>query len=165
MPDSWLCITGLRRCKWRCEQVLQEDTQIASLSTFPFRAENDQFANSYGERGCISCRVAPRSGSLVMCQPCYDRALRTAPIIIEVPEDHENYKSGGPTTFRSLGSETDQSTVADQFKQSWRHGTTCPEVRAVYKIVNSTASVTKYEQYLCDWLSFISDVPSVYQVG
>ena len=29
-----------------------------------------------------------------MCQPCNDRALRMAPAVIEVPEDHENYKSG-----------------------------------------------------------------------
>ena len=34
-----------------------------------------------------------------MCQPCNDGALRMAPAIIEVPEDHENYKSGNLLGF------------------------------------------------------------------
>ncbi|KAF9643753.1 hypothetical protein BDM02DRAFT_1355394 [Thelephora ganbajun] len=84
----------------------------------------------WGERGCIFCRAAPRNGTLAMCQPCYDRALHMAPVVIEVPEDHENYKS-----------------VAAQFQQSWRHNTACPQVRAVYKIVNTAANLKKYEQY------------------
>jgi len=37
-----------------------------------------------------------------MCQPCHDRALRLAPVIIEVPEDHEDYKSGNLIEIRWL---------------------------------------------------------------
>jgi len=85
----------------------------------------------WGEHGCIFCRAAPRNGTLVMCQPCNDKALHKAPVIIEVPRDHQNYTS-----------------VEAQFQQSWRHKTTCPEVRAVYKIINTTASSDKYEKYL-----------------
>jgi hypothetical protein len=51
-------------------------------------------------------------------------------------------------SVRSLTMETDQRTVSTQFQQSWRHGTICPEVRAVYKIVSTTASLRRYEQYL-----------------
>ena len=46
------------------------------------------------ESGCMSCRGAPTDGSTVFCQPCHDRFLRTAPMIVEVPRDHERYKSG-----------------------------------------------------------------------
>lgn len=85
-----------------------------------------------------------------MCHPCHSKALRLAPVIIEVPQDHENYKSG--TWFRSINWRwsTDQCTVKSQFQQSWRHPTTCPEVRAVYKIVITTTSQSKYDEYQCD---------------
>ena len=69
-------------------------TDSKSFFSLLFRSGNDKYVNRWGERGCISCRAAPRNGQLVMCQPCHDSALRTAPAIIEVPEDHENYKSG-----------------------------------------------------------------------
>ena len=150
LPDSWLCITRIRRRQWRCEQVLQEDSQTASLFFSPFRSQSDKSVSRWGERGCISCRAAPRSGTLVMCQSCHDDALCVAPVIIEVPGDHENYKSGRLTASLPSVRETDQTTVSTQFQQSWRHGTTCPQVRAVYKVVNTTASLDEYEQYLCD---------------
>jgi hypothetical protein len=94
LSNSRLRITGVRGRKWSPEQILQEDAQTASLSPFPFPFEIDNLASSWGERGCISCRAAPKSGTTIMCQPCHDRALRVAPVIIEVPEDHENFKSG-----------------------------------------------------------------------
>jgi len=83
-----------------------------------------------------------------MCQPCHDNAVGMAPALVEVPEDHDNYKSGERRVFQLLTRETDTFAVEKQFQQTWRHGTTCPEVRAVYKIINTTASLKKYEQYL-----------------
>lgn len=85
----------------------------------------------WGEQGCISCRAAPRNGQAVMCQSCHAYALERAPAIIKVPEDHKTYKS-----------------VESQFKQTWRHKTTCPEVKVIYKIVVSEASLKQYQQYL-----------------
>ena len=55
------------------------------------------------ERGCISCRAAPVNGPSILCQLCHNDALRVAPVIIEVPEDHDGYKSGMPTTLQWLG--------------------------------------------------------------
>ena len=81
-----------------------------------------------------------------------------APVLIEVPKDHENYHSGMLIISRSLAVETYQIVVATQFQQSWRHGTACPKVRAVYKIINTAASQWKYEQYLCGRPRIISDV-------
>ena len=42
--------------------------------------------------------------------------------------------------------------VASQFRRKWLHDTECPEVRAIYKIVNTTKNFVKYEQYrfVCD---------------
>ena len=116
----------------------------------PFRSQSNKSASRWGERGCISCRASPWNGTLVMCRPCHDGALRVAPTIIGVPEDHEFYKCGKLTASRSLARETDRSTVAQQFERAWRHSTTCPKVRAVYKIVNTTAILDNYERYLCD---------------
>jgi len=49
---------------------------------------------TWGKHGCISCRRAPTNGVTVFCKPCHDKVLRMAPMIVEVPEDHERYKSG-----------------------------------------------------------------------
>jgi len=84
-----------------------------------------------GEQGCISCRTDPSIAKSVLCQACYDDALSRAPALIQVPNDHKNYKS-----------------VVRQFKHTWRHKTTCPEVKAVYKIVVADASMTQYQEYL-----------------
>ena len=69
------------------------------LLFFQFPFTNDGPLNSWGERGCISCRAAPMIDASVLCQPCHDTALSTAPVIIEVPEGHNTYKSGTLTTF------------------------------------------------------------------
>ncbi|KAF9790510.1 hypothetical protein BJ322DRAFT_1104161 [Thelephora terrestris] len=92
---------------------------------------NDQSVSRFREQGCISCRAAPSTDKSVLCQPCHDDALSRAPALVRVPEDHKNYKG-----------------VQKQFTQTWRHKTTCPEVKAVYKIVVSEASMTQYQQYL-----------------
>ena len=67
--------------------------QVSSTLT---RAQNNTSANRLGERGCISCRVAPRNGGAILCQICYDDAISTGPVLIEVSEYHESYKSGTP---------------------------------------------------------------------
>ena len=40
------------------------------------------------------------NGQSILCQDCHNRALRVAPVIIEVPEDHESYENGMPTVLR-----------------------------------------------------------------
>ncbi|KAF9790512.1 hypothetical protein BJ322DRAFT_395524 [Thelephora terrestris] len=85
----------------------------------------------WGEHGCISCRAAPGSGASILCQSCYDNELRRAPAIVQVPVDHNRYKS-----------------VESQFKKSWRQGTPCPEVQAVYKVVVTEESQKRYKLYL-----------------
>jgi len=85
----------------------------------------------WGEYGCISCRAASRSNESVLCRPCYDDELSRAPTIIQVPGDHKNYKS-----------------VELQFKQTWRNNPSCPEVKAVYKVIVPEASLKQYDQYL-----------------
>ena len=94
LPDTWLHIACICRHKRRCEQILFKETQTASLLSLFFHSESNKSANRWGVRGCISCRAAPRYGKLVTCQPCHDKALRMAPLLIEVPEDHDAYKSG-----------------------------------------------------------------------
>jgi len=69
--------------------------------------------------------------SSVFCPSCYNKVHYASPTIIEVPKDHERYKS-----------------VASQFRQKWLHNNTCPEVRAVYKVVSPRANIARYELYL-----------------
>ncbi|KAF9790514.1 hypothetical protein BJ322DRAFT_395234 [Thelephora terrestris] len=84
----------------------------------------------WSEHGCISCRAAPRSTASVLCQTCYDSELSKAPALVQVPEDHQNFKS-----------------VESQFQKTWK-GTACPEVKAIYKIIVAEASLKQYKQYL-----------------
>jgi hypothetical protein len=63
-------------------------------------------------------------------QTCVDDIDAQAPMILEVPQGHGTFKS-----------------VAEQFKSSWRHGTSIPAVRHVYKIVGSQTSVAAYAAY------------------
>lgn len=55
-----------------------------------------------------------------------------------------------------------QTAVENQFRQSWRHNTVCPEVKAIYKIVGTEASLSQYEQYLYEWFPVISNLPLTY---
>jgi len=90
----------------------------------------------------------------VFCQSCHNRVFRVAPTIVQVPGDHERHKNGQsiPVMFDEA---TDAYTpsVATQFQQKWTNDTPCPEVRAIYRIVSTKASLKKYEQYLS--VSFI----------
>jgi len=55
---------------------------------------------------------------------------KNAPQLVEVPNSHDTFKS-----------------VSDQFKTSWRHPTTCPIVRRVYKVIGHPTSISKYDAY------------------
>jgi hypothetical protein len=46
--------------------------------------------------------------------------------------------------------------VRDQFRQKWLHNEGCPEVRAIYKIVNTNFGIAKYKQYLSVSLNIAS---------
>ena len=96
--------------------------------------------------GCIICRVAPVSGAFALCLSCRDRELREVPMIINVPEEHERYKSGTLTVFYLLtvGVYSDHSRDAIQaileaqdevsrskgYLQNHRHGGELGEVPA-----------------------------------
>ncbi|KAI0784004.1 hypothetical protein BC629DRAFT_1594122 [Irpex lacteus] len=84
------------------------------------------------EKSCLFCRKTQKQGDRHFCgQACADEAVKKGPMILEVPEDHETFKS-----------------VESQFKTSWRHaGKPCPPVRYIYKIVSDQASVDKYNTY------------------
>lgn len=91
------------------------------------------------------------SSTSVLCQSCHNDALSKAPTIIEVPDDHDNYMSGMSTPLYRLNTTgTYQTTVEGQFKRSWRHKTTCPEVMAIHKIIVTETSLRQYQQYQCE---------------
>lgn len=159
MPDSWVRITCIYPSGWDRRKLLQDDSQTASSFDLVSSSLNDKSVSRWAERGCISCRAAPTNGKSILCQPCYDSAQRRGPVIIEVPEDHENHQSGAPMHASFVDTGTYRITVRLQFKQSWRHDTTCPQVRAVYKIVHSKTSLKKYERYLYDLFLVVSDPP------
>jgi len=81
---------------------------------------------------CIMCRQAPMQTNSHFCnKSCSDDAEKKGPMILEVPSGH--------VTFTS---------VADQFKVSWRHsGKVCPPVRRVYKILAPQTSLHGYNAY------------------
>jgi len=81
---------------------------------------------------CLLCLDAPMILKSHFCsRRCKNHAEERGPMILEVPLGHKNYKS-----------------VADQFKQSWRHTrAVCPPVRLVYKIVSPASTLVKYNAY------------------
>lgn len=83
--------------------------------------------------------------------------LRTGPVLIKVSEEHQDYKSGTLMSVAFADNMTYQTIVESKFKASWRYRNTCPEVRAVYKIINTEASVKKYEEYLYASFHVLSD--------
>ncbi|PCH42126.1 ADP-ribosylation [Wolfiporia cocos MD-104 SS10] len=86
---------------------------------------------SLAETGCLWCRQAPTQGDRHFCSiGCAQEAQKKAVILLEVPEDHFTFKS-----------------VADQFRTSWRHSTSCPPVKHIYKIVGLQSSINQYEAY------------------
>ncbi|KIJ66837.1 hypothetical protein HYDPIDRAFT_166294 [Hydnomerulius pinastri MD-312] len=81
------------------------------------------------KNGCLLCGKAVKKGHFCS-QACTAKAERSAPALIEVPTTHDTFKS-----------------VSDQFKASWRHQTSCPTVRRVYKVMGHPSSIAKYEAY------------------
>ncbi|KIM80422.1 hypothetical protein PILCRDRAFT_73161 [Piloderma croceum F 1598] len=109
-----------------CQQALQQlgngkHSQYCSLAH-----------QKLAETICIMCRSAAKQGDHHFCgKTCADEAASKGPIILEVPEGHATFTS-----------------VADQFRASWRHaGKVCPPVKAVYKIIGSQSSLAKYDAY------------------
>lgn len=149
-------ITRICPSGWVFRGLLQDHPQTASSFYLGLCSTNDMSVGRWKECGCISCRVAPRNGTTILCLTCYDNALRAGPVLINVSEDHENFKSGTLEYVSSAYGVTYHRTVESQFKESWRHNTTCPQVRAVYKIVNTEASLKKYEEYLYDSFHVLS---------
>ena len=148
MPDSWLYIACIRGCKRHSEQVLYGDAQTASVSlSFPVHTMT---CPRVGGETAAASLVAPLQGtvlsscvSLVTIKRCVRhqpslKSLKTMTVTGAVCSK----------CFRQYTKDADQHTVETQFRHSWRHKTTCPEVRAVYKIIITTASLKKYEQYL-----------------
>ena len=60
--------------------------------------------------------------------------------------------------------ETYQTTVEKQFKQSWRHKTTCPEIKAVYKIIVTEASMNQYQEYMYERSPVMSNPASITEI-
>ncbi|KIJ11977.1 hypothetical protein PAXINDRAFT_163988 [Paxillus involutus ATCC 200175] len=65
--------------------------------------------------GCLLCGKAAKKGCFCS-QACAAKAEKNAPALLEVPTGHDTFKS-----------------VSDQFNASWRHQTSCPAVRRIYK--------------------------------
>ena len=82
------------------------------------------------------------------CKPCEVSVMQSAPAIVEIAEEHETFKSGAFvfSPVSRMGCLI-PDVVAQQFKNSWRHGVACPTVRAIYKVVSTQQSVDKYNLY------------------
>jgi len=84
------------------------------------------------KNACLMCRKAPRNGHHPWCgRTCGAKAESQATLLLEVPNIH--------TTFKD---------VEAQFKASWRNPSSPPpEVKNIYKVVESSASRANYDKY------------------
>ena len=81
------------------------------------------------KNGCLICGKPSNQGHFCS-KKCSTTAEQRAPVLLEVPVGHATFQS-----------------VKDQFETSWRHQTSKPTVRRIYKVVSDTASLKKYEAY------------------
>jgi len=88
----------------------------------------------YPNRACLLCRRRPKNGRFDFCGVnCRAEARNLSPMLLEVPEGH--------ITF---------TMVERQFQQSWKpaNRASCPRVKHVYRVVDSSNSVESYYEYL-----------------
>ncbi|KAF9646701.1 ADP-ribosylation, partial [Thelephora ganbajun] len=79
---------------------------------------------------CISCRWTEKFGESKFCFPCGEYTKAIAPALVPVPTNNVTYHS-----------------VVNQFVQSWRHPTCCPNVQAIYKVVTRPEITDRYNVY------------------
>lgn len=101
---------------------------------------------------CLMCRSCPKNGRFDFCGiNCRDEAKRLSPILLEIPHGHTTFTMG--KTFGVLVAGyilTVIHAVQLKFQQSWKpaNRTTCPRVKYIYRIVESSNSVASYHNYL-----------------
>ena len=74
----------------------------------------------------------------------------SGPRLVPILSDNKTYGDstlGFRTKPKNYENLRELESVANQFRGSWRHPTTCPEVQAVYKIVTSKTVLDKYNAY------------------
>jgi len=82
---------------------------------------------------CLMCRRRPKNGRFDFCGiVCRNQATNLAPLLLEI--------SGSHTTF---------TNIEHRFRQSWNSstGASCPQVRRVYRVVESSALLATYTAY------------------
>ncbi|KAL1740194.1 hypothetical protein HDZ31DRAFT_47990, partial [Schizophyllum fasciatum] len=83
------------------------------------------------EHICLLCRKNGTDRVSAYCgRACRDTALDKGPLVLQVPVDHDRFRS-----------------VARQFQDSWKHGTPTPPVRQIYFIQPPRKVVDQYKEY------------------
>jgi hypothetical protein len=75
--------------------------------------------------------------------------MTTTPLLLEVPMNHVTFKLGRSSVVSACKSEVLRCPVARKFKAAWNHPQKqgCPQVKIVYRIVESLDSLTRYTNY------------------
>jgi len=80
---------------------------------------------------CLMCRISPKNGQFDFCGlQCRLNARRFAPLLLPIHRGHATF-----------------TMVESKFQESWKAGATCPSVKSVYRVVESSASIDSYYQY------------------
>ncbi|KAF9561586.1 ADP-ribosylation [Agrocybe pediades] len=99
----------------------------------PGQYQCGQACSNNAKLACLLCKCRPKLNKYQLCgKTCRSIAIKTTPLILEAPQGHETYEM-----------------VKNKFKSSWSSppGGTCPEVRHVYKIIESTNFLEPYNKY------------------
>ncbi|KAI6025841.1 ADP-ribosylation [Pisolithus orientalis] len=127
-PASQLCDYCHKQPKYNdgttthsfCGKTCAKNAKAAGIASAPAKSLKN---------GCLICGSPKKKGHFCS-QTCHSKATKKAPVLLEVPQGHDTFGS-----------------VSDQFKASWRHQTSCPTVRRVYKVIGHPTSIAKYEAY------------------
>ena len=122
-----------------------------SIPNLPFLRDQASIRNDSNST-CLMCRRRPRNGRFDFSGiNCRDEAKRLSPMLLEIPRDHATFsmsKTFEASSFRYIL--TVVYAVQLKFQQSWKpaNGTTCPRVKYLYRIVETSNSVASYHNYL-----------------
>lgn len=87
----------------------------------------------YARNCCLLCHKNPKNGQYDFCgEGCRADAMRNTPLLMEVPKGHVTFEM-----------------VENRFRAAWNcpMKRPCPQLRTVYKIVESPVTRAQYDQY------------------
>jgi hypothetical protein len=109
-----------------------------------------QSCRDKAKHACLYCRSRPKNGRYHFCgRQCRNMAAKDSPLLLEVPRDHATFEMGTISSTLCDDCSYAMDVVETKFKGAWKMSRACPQVKKVYKVVESAAFLSPYDTYRC----------------